>query len=340
MAQHFLLSAKARGLSVATVARMSDKEAFEEFKALRWPEGQVTCPECGCIREHYFQRTRTRWRCKDCGKTFSLTSGTIFAHHKLPLRIYLLAIAIFTNAVKGMSALQLARDLDVQYKTAYVLAHKIREALYQQRDLTPMKGEVHVDGAYVCGHVRPRNKRKHRKDRRLAKNQNPNKRCIINMSLRHATANLDGAVGSRRTITFVLKSENSADIVPIVRQYVLPGSLICCDENVAYDELHRYYRTERVNHQEEYRSDAGYSNNMAESFFARMRRNQRGQHHKYGVKYVVFYANEVAYRQDHRRTNPRDVFADIGRKCANTPTSRNWCGYWQGNKLSGEILGL
>ena len=70
-----------------------------------------------------------RWRCKACWHDFSLTSGTLFAWHKLPLRSYLLAVAAFCNEVKGKSMLALARDLDVQYKTAFVLAHKLREAI-------------------------------------------------------------------------------------------------------------------------------------------------------------------------------------------------------------------
>ena len=69
-----------------------------------------------------------------------------------PLRIYLAAIAIYTNAVKGISALQLGRDLGVQYKTAFVLAHKIRESLMEQRDMAQLTGEVHIDGAYERPH--------------------------------------------------------------------------------------------------------------------------------------------------------------------------------------------
>ena len=79
------------------------------------------------VAKHYFIKIRRQWRCRDCNHTFSVTSGTIFDSHKLPLKVYLAAIAIYCNAVKGLSALQLARDLDVQNKTAFALAHKIRE---------------------------------------------------------------------------------------------------------------------------------------------------------------------------------------------------------------------
>ena len=84
--QHFLLSAKARSFSLLEIFRMSDEDAFESFKAARWPEndGEAVCPQCGSCHQHYWLKTRKQWRCKDCNHTFSVTSGTLFAHHKMP----------------------------------------------------------------------------------------------------------------------------------------------------------------------------------------------------------------------------------------------------------------
>ncbi len=110
--QHFLLSAAARTLSVREAFALSDEAAFELFRELRWGKGEeVVCPECGVVERHWFLPSRRQWRCKACAHTFSVTSGTIFAHHKLPLRVYLSAVALYTNAVKGLSALQMCRDL-------------------------------------------------------------------------------------------------------------------------------------------------------------------------------------------------------------------------------------
>ena len=99
MAQHFLLSTKARTLSLAKVLRLSDDEAFESFKAVRWAEnnGEPFCPKCGCV-SHYYLKNRRMWRCKGCNWQFSVTSGTIFAGRKLALRDILAAIAIFIMA--------------------------------------------------------------------------------------------------------------------------------------------------------------------------------------------------------------------------------------------------
>ncbi|MGB7090848.1 MAG: transposase, partial [Methylovirgula sp.] len=114
MSQHFLLSATARTLSVGKVARMSEQDAETIFAAIRWAEteGKPVCPHCGSLEAYDCRRPNgaPRWRCKGCKGDFSLTSGTLFAFHKLPLRSYLMAVAIFCNEVKGKSALALSRD--------------------------------------------------------------------------------------------------------------------------------------------------------------------------------------------------------------------------------------
>src|ERR1700676_131579 len=109
----------------------------------------------------------------------SSRARTLFASAKMPLRNYLAAIAIFVNEVKGKSALALSRDLDVQYKTAFVLAHKLREAMATELKGMRIGGRdktVEVDGGYFGGYfggyIKPSNRIENRRDRRLAKNQN------------------------------------------------------------------------------------------------------------------------------------------------------------------------
>lgn len=338
MPQHYLLSAQARTLSVLQVARMSDQEAFEVFKELRWGAGDtVACPCCGVVAKHAFRRDRRQWRCLECGHTFSVTAGTIFANHKLPLKTYLAAIAIYANAAKGLSALQLSRDLNVQYKTAFVLLHKMRESLMSHRDESALAGEIHVDGAYVNGYIRPKNKKAVRIDRRLAVNQRPDKRCVLVMRQK-AAANDGGICGAAKTLTFVLKAENQADVSKLAGTFVRKGSIICADESNAYDPLHAKFDTRRVNHSIEYRADDGTTNNLAESYFSRFRRMQYGQVHRFGNLYLANYANEAAFREDTRQQSNGAIFLEVTGRCAKTRTSRDWCGYWQGNKKNEERL--
>jgi transposase-like protein len=337
MSQHFLLSSEARNLSLIKIARMSDEEAFEVFKNIRWSDtnGEPVCPCCGSAQKPFFIKSRLQFRCKECFHTFSVTSNTIFANHKLPLQTYLLAIAIFTNSVKSISALQLSRDLDVQYKTAWVLSHKIRESLMDFNGNDKFDGVVEMDGVYVNHYIRPENKKEDRIDRRMV--QKPNKRVIV--SLRQRATIADDMVGAIKTKTFVLKSENPNDIRNIAHNHVEIGSEIHTDEAGAYDDLTAHYFMKRVNHQIEYSGIYGENNNQSESYNARFRRMQYGNLHKIGNLYLSNYANEIAYREDTRRWNNGRIFNDILTRCLTSNISNEFCGYWQGNKRLSERLG-
>lgn len=133
MGRRFLLSAAARTLSLASVARMSDEEARATFQRIRWADngGEPYCPRCGGLKVKA-RATRPVWKCAGCKYQFSVTAGTLFDNRKRPIRDYLLAIAIFANGAKGHSVLQLSRDLGCQYKTAFVLAHKLLETLEEE----------------------------------------------------------------------------------------------------------------------------------------------------------------------------------------------------------------
>src|SRR4051812_25542803 len=200
VAQHFLLTAAARTISVVQVARLGEEEARALFRALRWHAtgGDPVCQACGCLAVYEY-RCRPLWKCKACGKQFSVTSGTIFHSRKLAFRDYLMAIALFVNGVKGKSALELGRDLDVSYKTAYVLAHKLREAMGADQDQGVAKGNVEVDGAYFGGYVKPATHKENRRDRRKAENQSGKRRVVVVMRERGG-----------RTYPFVVKAEDEA----------------------------------------------------------------------------------------------------------------------------------
>jgi transposase-like protein len=290
MSQHFLLSAKARSLSLAKVARLSDEEAYQTFKLVRWAatDGAPVCPRCGCVAV-YTYATRKLFKCKACNHQFSVTSGTIFASRKLPIRDYLLAIAIFVNGAKGHNALQMSRDLDCQYKSAYVMCHKIRETLASESKGATVSGDVEIDGAYFGGHVRPANRRIDRKDRRLAENQTGKRRVVVIMRERGG-----------RTLPFVFKSED-ASVVTIART-VAVGSTVYADEATHWDALHARFLTKRINHSEAYSTDEA-NTNQAESFFSRLRRAEIGIHHHVAGPYLSAYASEMAWRENNRRVS-------------------------------------
>lgn len=316
MAQHFLLSTAARTLSLAKVMRMTDEQAFDAFRAIRWADtaGDAVCGKCGCF-ECYTFKARRIFKCKGCGSQFSVTSGTIFASRKMDLRDILAAIAIFVNGAKGYSALQLSRDLDCQYKTAFVLAHKIREAVASEQKASVLDGEVEVDGAYFGGYVKPANRREDRKDRRRKVHQTGKRQVVVVARERNG-----------ETLTHVAKSE--AEGVPFVLGAVAHGSTIHADEASHWDSLEARFLTKRVNHSVEY-ANAESNTNMAESFFSRLRRAEIGTHHHIAGRYLAAYAIEMAWREDNRRVSNGEQFLMVAGAAMAHPVSRQWKGYWQ-----------
>ncbi len=321
MSQHFLLSAKARTLSLSAVLRMTDEEAETVFRNLRWTDGNALCPHCECPTVYECRRPSgaLRFCCKACRKDFSITSGTLFAHHKMPLRNYLAATAIFCNEVKGKSALALSWDLDVQYKTAFVLAHKLREAMASELKGMRLGGRdkvVEVDGGYFGGYVKPANQKENRRDRRLAKNQNGKRQVVVVMRER------DG-----RTLPAVFKSESAA--LGFIAYRAATGTKLMADEAASWNDLHGRFEVSRIDHSRLYSDGRGVYTNGAEEFFSRMRRAEIGHHHHIAGAYLVRYAQEAAFREDHRRMDNGRQVRRVSELAMGAATSVDWCGYWQ-----------
>jgi transposase-like protein len=312
MSQHFLLSAAARTLSLAKVMRLSDADAYDTFKQVRWEKGEPVCPQCGGV-EPYEITTRKLFKCRACRHQFSVTSGTIFASRKLSHRDILAAIAIFVNGAKGVSALQLSRDLDVQYKTAFVMAHKLREAMGAARKPGQLSGVVEADAAYFGGYIKPANYAAKRVDRR--KHPNGKRQAVVAIRERYG-----------RTLPFVFKTEAAA--VATIAANVAPGSTIHTDEADAYNSLSARFLTKRINHSECY-SDGEACTNWVESYFSRLRRAEVGTYHHIAGPYLASYACEIAWREDHRRaSNGAQYLMAVAASLAH-PVSRQWKGYWQ-----------
>ena len=325
MGQHFLLSAAARSLSVAKIMRMSDHGVENVFRTLRWPDGKLVCPCCGCSICYECRRRadEPRWRCTACRGDFSLTSGTLFAWHKLPLRTYLLAVAVFCNEVKGKSLLALARELGVQYKTAFVLAHKLREAMAASVKAVRIGGEgrvAEIDGACFGGHVRPENLATERIDRRLAENRSGKRRVVVVMRERGG-----------RTLVHVAAAEE--DAVTTIRQRIARGTLVHADESPAWNPLHASFAMRRINHEDGY-SIAGACTNGAEGYFSCLRRSELGHHHHIAGPYLLRYAQEAAWREDGRRVSNGDQVHGVVRLALRCCPSVDFCGYWQRARTS------
>lgn len=324
MAIHFLQSKAAKTLSLAQVFRMTEDEAETAFRKIRWAEtaGEPVCPACGSLDAYSARRPSglLRFRCKaqECRKDFTITSGTLFAAHKAPLRTYLACIAVAMNEVKGKNALALSRDMGMSHKACWVLLHKVREAMAEEFKGRKIGGEGKVaetDGAYFGGYVRPANFKENRRDRRLWRNKSGKRQSVIIVRERNGNS-----------LPAVFKSESAA--LSWIKSRIQPGTIVNADEAAGWDSLASKYEMKRINHQEAY-SDGEACTNQAESYFSRLRRAEMGHMHHVSGPYLLRYAQEAAFREDARRVDNGTQVRRVTELALHRGPSVDFAGYYQ-----------
>lgn len=331
MPQHFLLSPKARTLSLRSIFRMSEEEAYAKFKKVMWEEtdGEPVCPSCGGL-DHWELIKGRKWKCSACRQQFTVTSDTIFRARKLPFNTLLAAIAVFVNGALGVAACRLSREIQVSYKSAWVLAHKMRQSMGDAHHTLDVKleGVVEVDGAVFGGKPKrlPNEPEKWDEYKRQYRLEARKKKKIVVVATER-TCLETGRVG--RVRTFEVKKES--DSVPILRDLLRQGTVVHADESTQYDSLNAFFETKRIKHAKWF-SDGIACTNQAESFFSRMRRAERGVYNSIGRNHVLFYAQEMAWRQENRRVSNGQQFSKLLGNILKTKPSSKMSGLWQRRK--------
>lgn len=257
----------------------NEEKAAEYFENLRWKDGVIVCLYCGSV---HISRCKVPmpYRCRDCRKHFSVRIGTVLNESKLPLLKWLLAIYILTNSKKGVSSVQLAEYLGVTQKTAWFLAHRIRETWEQGKKR--LEGTIEVDEAYIGGKEKNKHNSKKMKNASGAVGKYP----VIGLKSR-----LGDVKG------FVIKETDTHTLTTKIRVNVKPNSNVYTDEWKAYKDLYEYNH-QSVNHKAgEYVKDDVYTNSI-ESFWAVLKRGYYGIYHQWSYKHLQRYINEFALRHN------------------------------------------
>ncbi len=265
--------------------------AREHFESIRWPDGAY-CPYCGqtdTVKPLGGKSMGPGWyHCKDCRLKFTAQVGTIYERSHIPMTKWLLATHLMCASKKGISAHQLHRMLGLPYKTAWFMAHRIREGM---RDLSPgpLGGEgkfVEADETYIGG----KEKNKHARKRKHIG------RGGIGKEIAFALVERDGRVHSQH-----VPSVNTKTLRPILVAQIDNKSTLVTDDAGQYRHMHRdFARHEAVNHGiEEYvRGDA--HTNTVESYFATLKRGITGTYHHVSQQHLKRYLAEFDFRYNER----------------------------------------
>ena len=281
----------------------TQESAIAHLEQVRWG-GRPICPYCSsdksCVHASKDKKL-PRWQCQDCHRAFSVTVGTIFHHSHLPLQTWFLAIALMLNAKKGVSNAQLARDLDLPYKTAWSLALRIRAAMMADPEQKRLfHGIVEMDETYIGGKPRKGNIAGERKP--STRGRGTSKLAVVGIVERHGRAfarAFDGVPLNFKNLSRFLKDRVN-----------VRGSLVMTDEYSAYRKFGTMVQHSAINHQAAYAVGDTHTNTI-EGFWALVKRSWYGQHHHYGRAYADLYVSETAFKYNHRN-NP-SVFGDLVR---------------------------
>jgi len=246
------------------------------------------CPECGV--ERTFKRydtaqQRQSWSCTGCGHHLHPTAGTIFHKSSTSLHLWFYAMYLMASTRCGISAKQLERELGVTYKTAWRMAHLIRQELMSQNGDAPMGGTVELDETYIGGR---------RPEWKGGRPGRPGKGS-------HKVAVFGAAERKGRVLAVTVPNVRKATLMPHVQRRVLPASTVYTDELKSYNGLTRAgYFHDRVNHSEAVYVSGDVHVNTIEGFWSLVKRGIGGVYHAVSAKHLQGYLNEYAWRYNHR----------------------------------------
>ena len=274
--------------------RYPDQEACIEYlEAVRWGDSP-TCPHCGsCAVARKADGERVgRWNCHDCHASFNVLAGTIFSKTKVPLQKWFLATGLIINAKKSLSSHQLARDLDLNQKTAWYMQQRIRAQMATEQGNILLQGIVEADETFVGGKPRKPNKRED--DTPNPRGRGTKKTPVI------------GAVErGGRVVAQVASDLSGRSILRFIRETVAPGgSLLISDEYRGYRPVRDYIKHTVITHRRRYVDGLTHTNTI-EGFWALLKRSWYGQHHHYDRDYTPRYVAETAWKYNQRKAeNP------------------------------------
>lgn len=304
--------------------------AIKHFEKVRWGR-KPKCAYCGSTNIGQ-RNSDNRFRCKDCANTFSVTTNTNLHNTRLPLKTWLYAFAIVTDAKKGVSAKQLERNIGVHYETAWAMGHKIRSLMAIENKGIELSGILEMDETYIGGKprkfndgttaaVRTRvkiqeldNRLKELKEAGISLKRgkgNPAKSDVEPKRGRGTSKIPVAGIVSRNgdVIAEVMSKTSYSDLKKLVNKYVdKEDSIMITDEYKGYNRFSEIIEHIKIDHERLY-SYKGINTNSIESFWAIVKRGIIGQYHQVSLKYLPNYVAEFVFKYNNRKID--DMFETL-----------------------------
>ncbi len=259
------------------IERFPDESSCREYlEQARWGD-TIICVHCDSENVSKYKSRPVYW-CKDCDKQFSVKVGTIFEDSALPLRKWFFAIFLITAHKKGISSLQLAKDIKVTQKTAWYMLHRIRYAVRTSSFAKPLSNIVEVDETYIGG--------KHSGKRGRG---SENKTAVFGMVER---------AGKLRSMS--VENVKASTLQNIIKGYVAKGTTVMSDEWLAYKRLSQYFDHHVVSHGKQEYSSGNVHVNTIEGFWSIFKRGIYGIYHHVSPKHLDRYIHEFQFRYNTR----------------------------------------
>lgn len=276
--------------------KFGTEEKCMEFLIEKIWEGIPTCPHCGCTKSYKIEGGK-RFKCANnqCYKKYRVTVGTIFESSNIPLTKWFHAMYVLTAHKKGISSVQLAKDIGVTQKTSWFILHRIREALREKGSIL-LKNDVQVDETYMGG--KEKNKHKNKKAKTLAE----------------AAALKTPVVGMRETnglvVAKVMPWITKKNISNLINEHFDKDCKLITDSAPVYYNIGQRYNHTIINHSEGIYNFDGYHTNGIENFWSQLKRGIYGIYHQISPKHLQRYCDEFTYRYNSRKIKDGDRFMD------------------------------
>ena len=305
----------------------TELDAVKHFEKVRWGK-TINCPYCNS--ENIGARNKDyRFHCKSCKKTFSVTTNTKLHDTRLHVKTWLYAFSIISDAKKGLSALQLKRNLDISYPTSWSMYHKIRELM--EEPIEQLDDIVEIDETYIGG--KPRHpgisenypqKKQEDLDKKIKKLENKHDVDFINPEAKKKryAKNVKRGRGTKKipvvgiverdgnVVAQVMKTLTYENLKKMVQKHVKEEeSILVTDEFRSYNKMENIIDKISVEHKKKVYSYKGVNTNTIESFWAIIKRGIMGQYHHVSTKYLPNYIQEFVFKFNNRKVD--DMFETL-----------------------------